>query len=98
MCQTVICFTDDRFMMPWIVPRGTVSLWTHGGGKPKAREELAGVGSSSSTSVSRSPGSQRAVMKTVIFTETVTRKITWSAGLFSSLVEKWLLDVFGFYK
>lgn len=64
----------------------------------KPEKRLAGVGLSSSTSVSRSPGSQRAVMKTVIFTETVTCKITWRAGLFSSLVEKWLLDVFGFYR
>lgn len=64
----------------------------------KPEKRLASVDSSSSTSVSRSPGSQRAVMKTVTFTETVAHKVMWRAGLFSSLVEKWRLVVFGFYR
>lgn len=36
--------TNDLFTMPWIVLRGTVGLWTHGGGRPEARDEISWCG------------------------------------------------------
>lgn len=84
--------------MPWIVPRGTVGLWTHGGGRPEAREEISECGLIIQYFSQQIPRVTKSSHENCYFTETVAHKIMWRAGLFSSLVEKWLLVVFGFYR